>query len=139
MRGQWHGGNGLARTPAGVLAAEFGEGGGLRAGDAKGNVELNESTQQVRAGRLRAVYPESGSSTNEPSLVIAEVRVVLVDGRGRRATGGRLEARPADGWAELTGSGVSLLAEDLRLEGEFRRKGTSKELSTNMPTTRFDR
>ena len=101
-----------------MLAAEFGESGGLRAVDAQGSVELNESTQQVRAGRLRAVYPESGSSTNEPSLVIAEDRVVLVDGRGRRATGGRLEARPADGWAELTGSGVSILDEDLRLEGE---------------------
>ena len=107
-----------ATLQADVLAAEFGESGGLRAVDAQGSVELNESTQQVRAGRLRAVYPESGSSTNEPSLVIAEDRVVLVDGRGRRATGGRLEARPADGWAELTGSGVSILDEDLRLEGE---------------------
>ena len=107
-----------ATLQADVLAAEFGENGGLRAVDAQGSVELNESTQQVRAGRLRAVYPESGSSTNEPSLVIAEDRVVLVDGRGRRATGGRLEARPSDGWAELTGSGVSILDEDLRLEGE---------------------
>ena len=107
-----------ATLQADVLAAEFREGGGLQAVDAQGNVELNESTQQIRASRLRAVYPKSGSSTNEPSLVIAEDRVVLVDGRGRRATGGRLEARPADGWAELTGSGVSILDEDLRLEGE---------------------
>ena len=54
-----------ATLQADVLAAEFGESGGLRAVDAQGNVELNESTQQVRAGRLRAVYLETGSSTNE--------------------------------------------------------------------------
>ena len=107
-----------ATLKADVLAAEFGNDGGLLAVDATGSVELNERTQRVQAGRLRAVYPESSATDNAPSLVIAEDRVVLVDSRGRRATGGRLEARPSDGWAELTGRGVSILDEDLRLEGE---------------------